>query len=111
VVAARDPEGTITIYPVGDGKPFVLQNTLPGEGPAQWTPDGRSLLVSGSDVPARVFMIDVLAGKRKLFGTYAPADPTGLTPLSSPNYARDLKSYVFAYSRITSDLYIVDGLK
>jgi len=110
-VAARDPEGTITIYPVGDGKPFVLQNTLPGEGPAQWTPDGKSLLVSGSDVPSRVFMIDVLAGKRKLFGTYAPADPTGLTPLSSPNYSRDLKSYVFAYSRITSDLYIVDGLK
>jgi hypothetical protein len=84
---------------------------LPGEGPTQWTPDGRSLLVSASDIPARVFMIDVRAAKRKLFGTYAPADPTGLTPLSSPNYSRDLKSYVFAYSRITSDLYIVDGLK
>jgi hypothetical protein len=49
--------------------------------------------------------------KRNLFGTYAPADPTGLAPLSAPNYSRDLKSYVYNYSRITSDLYIVDGLK
>jgi hypothetical protein len=48
---------------------------------------------------------------RKLFGTYAPADPTGLAPLGAPNYSRDLKSYVYNYCRITSDLYIVDGLK
>ncbi len=94
--------------PTGPGDSRIISS---GDVPAQWTPDGKSLLVSGSDVPARVFMIDVLAGKGKLFGTYAPADPTGLTPLSSPNYSRDLKSYVFAYSRITSDLYIVDGLK
>jgi eukaryotic-like serine/threonine-protein kinase len=110
-VAARDPEGKITIYPAGEGKSFVLPNTLPGEFPGQWTPDGKSLLVSGADVPARVFMIDVATGQRKLFANYSPADPTGLAPLTAPNYSRDLKSYVFAYSRITSDLYIVDGLK
>ena len=110
-VAARDPEGTITVYPVGQGKPFIVPNTLPGEAPAQWTPDGKSLLIGGAEIPARVFVMDLATGKRNLFGTYAPADPTGLAPLSAPNYSRDLKSYVYNYSRITSDLYIVDGLK
>jgi serine/threonine protein kinase len=110
-VAARDPEGTITVYPVGQGKPFIVPNTLPGEAPAQWTPDGKSLLISGAEIPARVFVVDLATGKRKVFGTYAPADPTGLAPLSAPNYSRHLKSYVYNYSRITSDLYIVDGSK
>ncbi|MBV9340799.1 MAG: hypothetical protein JO159_07905 [Acidobacteria bacterium] len=28
-----------------------------------------------------------------------------------PQFSRDLKSYVYTYERITSDLYVVDGLK
>ncbi len=28
-----------------------------------------------------------------------------------PQFSRDLKSYAYTYQRITSDLYIVDGLK
>lgn len=71
--------------------------TLPGETPAQWTPDGKSLLISGAEIPVRVFVMDLATGN--------------LAPLSAPNYSRDLKSYVYNCSRITSDLYIVDGLK
>jgi hypothetical protein len=40
-----------------------------------------------------------------------PADPTGLFGNASPTFSSDLKSYVYSYQRITSDLYIVDGLK
>jgi hypothetical protein len=39
--------------------------------------------------------------------------PEGLRPqdLSSPLFAPDLKSYVYSYTRIASDLYVVEGLK
>jgi eukaryotic-like serine/threonine-protein kinase len=110
-VAARDPEGKITIYPVGQGDPVQVQNTEPGEESVYWTPDGKSLLVGNSNIPSNVFFIDLATGQRRPFKSFTLADPTGLFSLSPPNFSHDLKSYVYSYNRITSDLYIVEGLK
>jgi eukaryotic-like serine/threonine-protein kinase len=110
-IAAQDPEGKITIYPVAPGSPLVVPNTQPGDVPVQWTPDGKSLLVGRREVPSRIFVIDLATGQRKLFKSFSPADPTGLFSNAPPQFSRDLKSYVYTYQRITSDLYIVDGLK
>lgn len=38
-------------------------------------------------------------------------DPTGLIDNAPPTFSSDLKGYVYSYSRITSDLYVLDGLK
>jgi hypothetical protein len=67
--------------------------------------------VLNTDVPTRVFTVDLSTGQRKLYRTFVPADSTGLFDLAPPNFSRDLKSYVYSYTRILSDLYIVDGLK
>jgi hypothetical protein len=63
------------------------------------------------EVPTPVFVIDLATGQRKLFKLFSPADTTGLFGNSPPNFSRDLKSYVYNYQRVTSDLYIVDGLR
>jgi Tol biopolymer transport system component len=110
-VAAHDPEGKISIYPVDGGKPFPVPGVQAGDLPLQWTPDGKGLLVGDSEIPAPVYIIDLATGQRKLFKTVTPADPTGLFDGAPPNFSRDLKSYVYSYTRITSDLYIVEGLK
>jgi len=110
-VAAQDPEGKITLYPVTGGNPVQVPSVLPGDVPVEWSPDGKSLLVGRREVPARVFTINLLSGERKLFKTFSPADPTGLFSNAPPQFSRDLKSYVYTYQRITSDLYVVDGLK
>src|SRR5580700_1587715 len=110
-VAARDPEGNLTIYPVAGGKPVPVVNSQPGEETVQWTPDGGSLLVGRREVPARVFQINLATKERKLLKSFMPADPTGLFGNATPEFSRDLKSYVYNYERITSDLYVVDGLK
>jgi Tol biopolymer transport system component len=110
-VAARDPAGKISIYPVGGGNPVPVPESQPGEEPVQWTQDGKALLVGRREVPARVFVIDLATGQRKLLKSFMPADPTGLFGNAAPNFSRDLNSYVYSYQRITSDLYIVDGLK
>jgi hypothetical protein len=67
--------------------------------------------VGAPEVPTRVFTIDLGTGQRKPFRTFSPVDPTGLFDTFPPNFSRDLKSYVYSYTRILSDLYIVDGLK
>lgn len=41
----------------------------------------------------------------------APPTQPACLPNTPPLFSRDLKSYVFTYERITSDLYVVDGLK
>ena len=110
-VAARDPDGNITIYPVGGGKPLLVPNAQPGEEPVHWTPDGKALLVGARGIPVRVFTINLATKERKLLKSFMPADPTGLFGNAPPDFSRDLKSYVYTYQRITSDLYVVDGLK
>ena len=110
-IAARDPEGKISVYPVAGGKPIAIPHTEVGEEPVQWTADGKSVLVGKREVPARVYVLNIASGDRKLMQTFMPADPTGLFGNSSPTFSSELKSYVYSYQRITSDLYIVDGLK
>jgi Tol biopolymer transport system component len=110
-VAARDPDGNIAIYPIAGGESSLVPGTQPGEEPVQWTPDGKALLVARREVPVRVFEITLASKKRTLLQSFTPADPTGLFGNAAPSFSRDLKSYVYAYQRITSDLYIVDGLK
>lgn len=110
-VAALDAERRIAIYPVEGGAPSLVPSAQPGEVPAYWTLDGKVLLIGSTDVPTRVFTVDLSTGQRKLYRTFAPADSTGLFDLAPPNFSRDLKSYVYSYTRILSDLYIVDGLK
>jgi serine/threonine protein kinase/Tol biopolymer transport system component len=110
-VAAFDAERRIAIYSIDGGEPTLVPSTQPGEVPAFWTSDGKSLLIGTSDVPTKVFTVELATGQRKVYRTFAPADPTGLFDLSPPNFSRDLKSYVYSYTRILSDLYIVEGLK
>ena len=110
-VAAQDPEGKITIYPLATGSSRIVPNTQSGDVPVQWTPDKKSLLVGRREVPSKIFMIDLSTGQRKLFRSFSPADPTGLFSNTPPQFSLDLKSYVYTYQRITSDLYVVDGLK
>jgi eukaryotic-like serine/threonine-protein kinase len=110
-VAGQDPQGKITLYPVDSGAPVSVPNVQIGDVAIQWTPDGKALVVGRREVPAHVFTIDLASGERKLFKTLSPADPTGLFSNAPPQFSRDLKSYVYTYQRITSDLYIVDGLK
>jgi hypothetical protein len=110
-VAAQDPEGKITLYPVAGDNPAVVPNVMLDDVPIGWSPDGKSLLVGRREVPARVFTINLLSGERKLFKTFSPADPTGLFSNAPPQFSRDLRSYVYTYQRITSDLYVVEGLK
>jgi eukaryotic-like serine/threonine-protein kinase len=110
-VAAQNPEGRISIYPVGGGTAVAVPNTEVGDIPVQWTPDGKFLLIGRRELPSPVFMIDLATGQRKLWKLLTPADPTGLFSSAPPQFSYDLKSYVYTYERITSDLYVVEGLK
>jgi hypothetical protein len=110
-VATLDPERKPILYPVDGGAAEAIPGTLDGDEPVKWTADGKSVLVGRPELPNRVFLIDLASGQRKLLKTFASPDPTGLIDNSPPNFSRDLSSYVYSYTRISSDLYVVEGLR
>jgi serine/threonine protein kinase len=110
-VAALDFQGRAVVYDIDGGPSSLVAGTLEGDEPVRWTVDGKSLLVGRAEIPNRVFMINLADGKRTLFKTFSSIDPTGLVDNAPPVFSRDLKAYIYPYTRITSDLYVVDGLK
>jgi serine/threonine protein kinase/dipeptidyl aminopeptidase/acylaminoacyl peptidase len=110
-VAAVDPDGKIAIYPVDGGEAMSVPGVTVGERALEWLPDGKSLLIAKLDVPNVVYELEISTGKRKLFRTLPIPDGVSAQDLSSPVFSADFKSYVYSYTRIVSDLYVVDGLK
>ena len=110
LVAALDPNRHPVVYNVATGKATLIPGVLDGDEPVQWI-DDKHIIVGRTEVPVHVFAIDLSTGKRTPFKTFSPMDPTGLIDNAPPNFSADLKSYIYSYSRITSDLYVLDGLK
>jgi hypothetical protein len=112
-VAAIDGEGKIRIVPVGGGRSRPAPGTEPGELPAGWTADGRSLYIYRPNTlaPAKVYVVDAASGQRKLWKEIMPADPAGSYGIVGLALNPDGRSYVYSMTRILSDLYIVEGLK
>ena len=109
-VAALDPDRHPVVYDVATGKATLIPGALDGDEPVQWI-DEKHIIVGRTEIPERVFIIDLSTGKRTPFRTFSPMDATGLIDNAPPNFSLDLKSYIYAYSRITSDLYVLDGLR
>jgi WD40 repeat protein len=110
-VAAVDPQGKVVIYAVDDGAATAVPGAAVGERALEWLPDGKSLLIARMDAPNAVYEVEVSTGKRKLFRTLSVPDGVRAEDLGTPIFSADFKSYVYAYTRIASDLYVVEGLK
>jgi len=110
-VAAVDPDGKIVTYPIDGGEPASVPGTTAGERPLTWLPDGKSLLLAQGGAPNVVYEVEASTGKRKLFRTLPVPDGARAEDLGFPIFSADFKSYVYGYTRIVSDLYVVEGLK
>jgi len=110
-VVAVDPQGLIAIYPVESGEVRNVPGVQVGERPVRWMPDGKSLLTATIGAPNVVYEVDLASGKRKVYRTMPIPEGLKTQDVGSPIFSADFKSYVYAYTRIVSDLYVVEGLK
>jgi len=95
-------------------------STVPGfttefvGGLVQWSADGRFVYYydqGGWGAPARVFRVDVAAGKPELWKELAPADPAGVIGIGAVRMSRDGQAFVYGYGRTqASDLFMVEGV-
>jgi Tol biopolymer transport system component len=111
-VAAVGPDRQVLLYPLGGGAAQPLPGAETGEVPIQWSQDGAGVYVFQPQAgPARIDRLDVRNGTRESVLKLTPADPSGVLSITRVRMTRDARAYVYTFSRILSDLFLVEGLR
>jgi dipeptidyl aminopeptidase/acylaminoacyl peptidase len=111
-VAAIGADGKGALFPIDGGEPRSFGGVEPGEFPLRFTPDGKTIyLWKRGEVPARVTRLDVATGNREPWKSLIPADPAGVERISNVVVTPDGKGYAYCYTRLLSDLFVVEGLR
>ena len=109
---ARGSDGKAHIYSTAGGESTLVTGFLPGDTSVGWTADDRFVYVQRRGAPtATIDKLEVQTGRRETWKEFLPADAAGVVRVSSVFVAPDGSFYVYAYSRVLSNLYVVDGLK
>jgi len=112
-IAVRGPDGKMYLCPLSGGAPTPVPGIEIGEGITQRTADGRFFFVNRVDrneVPLKVYRVEMATGRRELWKELVPGDPAGVSSIT-PLWTPDGSAYVYAYQRILSDLFLMDGVK
>ena len=111
-VAAVGADRKAALFPMDGGTPKPLPGAQEGEFPLRFSPDGKFLyLWKRGDVPARVVRVEVETGKREVWKDLLPLDPAGVERISNVLVTPDAKGYAYCFTRLLSDLFVVEGLK
>ena len=99
-------DGQYLLYPVEGGQPRPISGLVEGDVPIGWDTEGRTLYIRDRQTPIRISRLDISTGKRtpwKEANAPVPDVQLVMTP--------DGKSYAYSYENLSSDLYLVEGLK
>jgi Tol biopolymer transport system component len=109
----RDPNGAPYIWPIEGGEQVAIKGFEAGTVAIGWTADERALYVAQTrgGLGSRIDRLDPSTGRRELWKEIVPADPTGIVRISSVIVSPDGSFYGYAYSRVLSNLFLVEGLK
>ena len=111
-VAAVGADGKTGLFPLDGGTPKALTGPQQGEFPLRFSPDGRHLyLWKRGDIPARVSRVEVESGRREVWKDLLPLDPSGVERISNVLLTPDARGYAYCFTRLLSDLFVVEGLK
>jgi eukaryotic-like serine/threonine-protein kinase len=110
-IAARGPDRKMYLYPLEGGEPLPIIGLDRSEAASGWVADGRLLVYTRGELPLKVYFLDVRTGQKEFWKTLMPGDASGVQDISPVLTTPDRQTYVYTYSRVLSDLYLVDGMK
>ncbi|HSE62642.1 MAG TPA: protein kinase [Thermoanaerobaculia bacterium] len=110
-ILARGPDGKTYLYPIGGGEPSAVPGLGPLDLATSWGQDGKLLVYKRGELPLRVNLLDVRTGEKELWKTLIPGDASGVQGITPVLTTPDRRTYAYTYTRVLSDLYLVDGLK
>jgi Tol biopolymer transport system component len=96
-------------YSIAGGTPQPVPALGSGDVPVRFSPDGRYLYVSSfGKIPALLQRVDLGTGERTPWHEAVPPDPAGLINVGPIFVTPDGGTMVYSYTRLLSDLYIVE---
>jgi dipeptidyl aminopeptidase/acylaminoacyl peptidase len=113
-IAGSTLEGLHLIYRAdGEGRARSIEGAEPGDFLVQWSADGKSILVRGSEErPLTLYRIDLASGHRERWKELAPPDLAGFLEYhSGPTAARvtpDGRSYAYTFFTELEKLTLTD---
>ncbi len=112
-VVVRDPREDFSLHPLEGGSPRPIVGLQRDERALRFSSDGRLLYVGGpiTEMPARVYRVDVTTGRRELVRELAPHDTAATTTLACEAVSSDGKTLIFRYLHSLGELYLADGLR
>jgi hypothetical protein len=113
-IAAIGSGQGISLWPVTDGPPSPrhVRESKPDDRPVAWSADGKSLWIfRRGEVPAEVFRLEIETGRRQRWKTLVPPDVAGAYSIVDFRITPTGDAYVYSYTRLLSQLYLVRGLK
>ena len=109
---AKDLNQDLWTYAVDGSGGRRITHLASADIPFQWTPDGRAIyFYRQGQVPARVYRVSLVSGKREFWKELRPADTTGVLDIIAVVSTPDGSSYAYSFDRWLSDLYLVQNLK
>jgi len=80
---------------------------------AGWSSDGGSVFVTSrrSENTARVYKVNIVTGKMDLWRTFGGDTGARFSSVSLPILSKDGTAYAYRYGQVTSQAYVVTGLK
>jgi DNA-binding winged helix-turn-helix (wHTH) protein/Tol biopolymer transport system component len=111
LIAAGGPmDGGVKLYPLDGGQPHAIAGLLPGEW-FTWTSDAHYVYAYQKQLaPVKIYRLNIQNGQRQLFKEINPLDETGLCDMTEILFSPNGRSYVYGYTRLLSELYLVNGL-
>jgi WD40 repeat protein len=111
-IIGRGSDRALHLYPLAGGEPQPLPYIQPGEQPLRWSADGGSLYVyTAGPPPVRVDLVRLSDGQREKWKDLVPADTAGAVFVRPPVITPDGRFYVYSYTRILSELFLVRGIR
>src|SRR5579862_1670797 len=112
LAAGIGADGSRWLFPIGEGDPHPVPGALPNDRIAGFSADGKAVFVYNvAGLPCTIAKIELATGKRTVWKQLTPADAAGVDSIGGLTITPDEKSFVYAYARTLSDLYVVEGLK
>ena len=109
LVAARDVDDVLTLFPLGGGPPIRLPEVGKGASPVGWAGKDQ-LWLRTQDVPSRLRRYDVRGHQTLEERSLAPSELTGVARIPNIHITPDGRNMAFDVERTLSYLYVLEGL-
>ncbi|MCM2257807.1 MAG: protein kinase [Vicinamibacteria bacterium] len=110
-IAVRLADGSHALVAVPGGEVRPLPAIAPTDQVLRWCGPTCVFVYAPGHIPAEVYRVDLVTGRRESAWQLAPVDRAGVLAVTPVLLSADGRAYAYGYRRVLSDLYVLRGLE